>query len=271
MTLVPRISHFTPTSVVFVDGSYLDDVDSVILATGYETLVPFLSRPTSDPGTSLGLLDSSNTKLNSTTATTLVTNHRYIFPLWEHLFSLSPQYPPTALSFVGLPVLIANCPSDIAQSLVIAHAVADASTLPSRERMLADLVSQENRLRDRGFDPYYVGHKMVGGDDDAQAYQNKIVKYLKDHGRLPDDGKDYVEQWRKVARQESFLLKRAWDRIETSGDEKKWLDGIETEDEWADLILRLVEWQKRWEEEHGVVEEFQTIQPWDDSGFSDEY
>lgn len=112
---------------------------------------------------------------------------------------------------------------------------------------------------------------MVGGDDDAQAYQNKIVKYLKDHGRLPDDGKDYVEQWRKVARQESFLLKRAWDRIETSGDEKKWLDGIETEDEWADLILRLVEWQKRWEEEHGVVEEFQTIQPWDDSGFSDEY
>ena len=130
VTLVPRISHFTSTSVVLVDGSSLNNIDSVILATGYETLVPFLSQPTSDPSASLGLLDSRHTKLNSTTATTLVTNHRYIFPLWEHLFSLSPQYPTTALSFVGLPVLIANCPSDIAQSLVIAHAIADPPTHP---------------------------------------------------------------------------------------------------------------------------------------------
>ncbi|CAL1714220.1 unnamed protein product [Somion occarium] len=267
VTVVPRISHFTRTSIVLVDGRSLDDVDAVILATGYEFLVPFLSRPSSDQDASVGLVESPKTTLNCTTAPTLITNLRYIFPLWEHIFSLSQQYPPTALSFVGLPVLIANCPSDIAQALLIAHALADPSTLPSRAEMLADLVAQESRLRERGYDPYYAGHKMVGGDDDAQAYQNNLVRYLKQKGRLPDDGKDYVEPWRRIARKESFLLGRAWRRIEDNGEADKWLDGVETEDQWADLILRLVNWQRKHEDKYGLHGSVYVGQPWDESGF----
>ena len=41
----PRIAYFTNTSIVFEDGTSLSDVDSVILGTGYEFRIPFLSPP----------------------------------------------------------------------------------------------------------------------------------------------------------------------------------------------------------------------------------
>jgi hypothetical protein len=133
VTAKPPISHFTNDSVVFIDGTSLADVDTLILATGYQFLVPFLSRIPSDSGiSSPALVTSPSTTANSTTTSALTTNARYIFPLYEHIFSLSPAFPPTALAFVGLPVLIANCPSDRAQALFISHALADASVLPPR-------------------------------------------------------------------------------------------------------------------------------------------
>lgn len=117
--------------------------------------------------------------------------------------------------------------------------------------MFAKLRERENNLRERGFDPYVVGHRMVGGDNEAQAYQNSLVRYLKDVGQLPEDGKDYVEPWRVVARNESFLLARGWSRVEALGEQDKWLNGVETEDQWADLLFRLRVWQAKWEEKHG--------------------
>ena len=106
VTRKPPIVYFNATSVVFEDGSALSDVDSFILATGYEFRVPFLSRVPKDSGVkSPALITSAETKSNSTTAHKLTSNLRYIFPLYEHIFSLSPQYPSTALAFVGLPIV----------------------------------------------------------------------------------------------------------------------------------------------------------------------
>ena len=149
------------------------------------------------------------------------------------------------------PQLIANCPSDRAQSLFVSHAIADPRTLPSRTEMFSSLLERENTLRQLGLDPYIVGHKMQGGDSEAQQYQNRLVRYLKKVGKLPDDGIDYVEPWRKMARNESQLLARAWQRVESTGEQQKWLDGIETEQEWADLMYKLADWQAQWEQQHG--------------------
>lgn len=252
MIVKPPISHFTDDAIVFEDGTSLESVDSVILATGYKFLVPFLSRIPKNSGVKTpALVTSATAAVNSTTASSLTTNERYIFPLHEHIFSLSPAFPPTALAFVGLPVLIANCPSDRAQALLIAHALADPALLPPRSAMLAGLVHREESLRARGFDPYYYGHKMVGGDDEAQAYQNALVRYLKQRGALPDDGRDYVEPWRVMARKQARLLARAWSRVEQLGEEERWLEGVSTEEEWADVMWRLVEWQGEWEKENG--------------------
>lgn len=91
---------------MFTDGSSLTSVDAFILATGYEFRVPFLSRIPRDSGIKTpALITDANTLDNSTTARTLTSNLRYIFPLYEHIFSLSTDYPPTALAFVGLPVV----------------------------------------------------------------------------------------------------------------------------------------------------------------------
>ncbi|KAI0747097.1 hypothetical protein C8Q80DRAFT_1271896 [Daedaleopsis nitida] len=193
----PRIAYFTNTSVVFEDGTSLDDVDSLILGTGYDLRIPFLSPPHSTV-----LAVDPETAYNSTTAQTLISNLRYIFPTHRHIFSLSPQLPPTALAFVGLPVLVANCPSDIAQSLLVAHALANASVLPSREAMLRELAAREAALQREGLDPYYVGHRLVSEAESDHDYQDGLVEYLKDVGALPHDGRKFVEPWRRAGRRD---------------------------------------------------------------------
>ncbi|TBU25501.1 FAD/NAD(P)-binding domain-containing protein [Dichomitus squalens] len=245
----PPIAHFNRTSVVFEDGSALHDVDALILGTGYEFRVPFLSPPHSSV-----LAVDKHTTLNSTTARTLVTNLRYIFPTHRHIFALHPDIPPTALAFIGLPVLVANCPSDIAQSLLVAHAIANASILPPREQLINELVAREDKLRAEGLDPYYVGHRLVAEAESDHEYQDAVVQYLKDVGALPEDGKKFVEPWRRIGRDNSRLLGRAWERVKERREENKWLEGVRTEDEWADLMSRLTEWQRAYEEEHGVPE-----------------
>ena len=245
----PRIAYFTNTSIVFEDGTSLSDVDSVILGTGYEFRIPFLSPPHSS------VLDvDPDTEYNSTTAPSLITNLRYIFPTHRHIFSLAPGIPPTALAFVGLPVLVANCPSDIAQSLLIAHALANSSILPTRAEMLEELVEREEKLRSGGLDPYYVGHRLVAEGETDQDYQDNIVQYLKDVGVLPEDGKKYVEPWRRLGRGKARLLARAWQRALHLGEDREWLDGAQTEEEWADVMERLAKWQEAYEEEHGSAE-----------------
>lgn len=244
----PRISHFTNDSIVFVDGTELTDVDSLILGTGYEFRVPFLSAPYSS-----ALREEPGTRANSTTAKSLTTNLRYIFPLYEHIFSIAPNTPTTALAFVGLPVLIANCPSDIAQSLLISHSLANSSLLPPREELLQKLLAHEDLLRSRGYDPYYVGHRLLGGDTEAQDYQDNLVQFLKDEGVLPNDGKRFVEDWRRLGRTQSDLLRRGWQRAQAMGEDDKWLDGVVSQDDWADLLQRLVEWQRDWEREHPTL------------------
>ncbi|KAI0642999.1 FAD/NAD-P-binding domain-containing protein [Trametes meyenii] len=246
----PRISHFTNDSIVFEDGTSLEDVDSLILGTGYEFRVPLLSK--SD--TPILAVDPDTT-FNSTTAPTLISNLRYIFPLYRHIFSLAPGLPATALAFIGLPVLVANCPSDIAQSLLVAHALADPSILPNRAGALADLVAREETLRGEGLDPYYVGHRLISPSETDHDYQDSLVEYLKDVGALPKDTPKFVEEWRRLGRAQSRLLGRGWERAVQLGQDREWLDGVETEAQWADLLTRLAEWQQAYEKEHGVPTE----------------
>lgn len=246
----PAISYFTKDAVIFEDGTSATDVDTVILGTGYENLVPFLSPPYAK---SL-LVTEPSSLVNSTNAHKLTTNTRYIFPLWKYIFSASPALPPTALAFIGLPAMIANCPSDNAQGLLVAHAIANASLLPPREALLAEVVARENELRSLGFDPYKVGHRLVGSPTEPWDYQDDVVHFLQDRGvPVPIDqgwGK-YVEPWRRHERSEMVLIKNGWERVKSRGEEAQWLAGVESEEEWAALMDRLAAWEKAQEEEEG--------------------
>ncbi|EGN95030.1 hypothetical protein SERLA73DRAFT_77046 [Serpula lacrymans var. lacrymans S7.3] len=241
LVVKPEISHFTSTAIVFVDGSAVSDVDVIIFGTGYDLRIPFLEE-----GNELAV--KPNAHSNKTYRKGLVTNLRYLFPLHQHVFSLSPYYPTNALSFIGLPILVANCPSDAAQSIYVAHAIANASLLPDREDLLRELADIEEDLYSRGYDPYYIGHRMVEGS--TFDYQDNLITYLQKHGALPDDGKKFVEGWRKESLE---YLKRGWKRVEDLDIQHEWLDGVVTEEDWANLMRRLNYWQGTWEKEHGIV------------------
>ncbi|KAF8635656.1 hypothetical protein AX15_000287 [Amanita polypyramis BW_CC] len=243
-TVIPKpvISHFTQQSIVFVDNTEID-VDLVLLATGYEIRKPFL-----DAGNVL--VTDPEARPNKTYGQTLVTNTYYIFPLYRHIFSLSPMYPTTALSFVGLPINIANCPSDIAQSLFVAHSIRDPNILPSRDQMLHDLATQEQRLKEKGLDPNTKGHTMSDRKR-ANDYQDELVEYLKEKGAIEDNGQKFVEEWRRKVYTYDYL-KRGWKRIEALNVGEEWVKDVTTEEEWWDLMQRVNTWQKEYEDSNGI-------------------
>ncbi|TFK49540.1 FAD/NAD(P)-binding domain-containing protein [Heliocybe sulcata] len=147
----PRISHLTSSSIVFTDNSTLETSGptTILLATGYEYIVPFL--PTL----------SMSSSINYST-TSLSTNTRYIRPLYRHVLALDPVLPTNALAFIGLPMWVATAPSDYTQGLFAAHAIANGSMLLSRETMLSELEARERALEDTGMDPFFIGHRLTG-------------------------------------------------------------------------------------------------------------
>ncbi|KAG5647642.1 hypothetical protein DXG03_008995 [Asterophora parasitica] len=246
-TRKPDISHFTAAGVVFKDGTTLS-VDVVLLGTGYEIRKPFL-----DAG---GVLVTDRSALPgpppspaSSDPQKLTTNTRYITPLHRHIFSLAPTYPTNALAFIGLPSNIANCPSDVAQSLFAVHAIVNSSLLAPRAELLAELRDREEGLRKAGYDPQRQGHAMPVNT--SSDYQDELVSFLKDKGAIPDDGKNFVEQWRRDIFSYHYL-RQGWKRVESLGTERQWLEGVETEGQWSRLMRRVNAWQEAWETRNGV-------------------
>ncbi|KAF4605132.1 hypothetical protein EYR40_003915 [Pleurotus pulmonarius] len=235
--VVPQISHFSARGITLSDGQLLEDVDAVILGTGYENKFPFLDNG----GT---IVTDPAAHSNDTHKHGLVTNLRYIFPLHKHILSLCPSYPPTALAFIGLPIFTANCVSDTAQSLYAVHAMLNPELLPSREDMLLELAKYEDDLRRRGFDPYNVGHRQLNGS--SNDYMDSLIDHLKQKGALPDDGRKFIEPWRRAQFSHEYL-KRGWLRVEELGTQDHWLRGVKTEAQWADMMERLNAWQREWE------------------------
>ncbi|KAI6024115.1 hypothetical protein BKA83DRAFT_4125480 [Pisolithus microcarpus] len=235
----PEISHFTSDDVVFTDGSTAQDVNTILLGTGYDLRVPFLEESGEvivNPGS------------NETGRHRLTTNLRYLFPLHRHIFSLSASYPTNALAFIGLQIMVYNCPSDTAQSIYTASIIANGSLLAPRTELLRELADDEEDLRRRGYDPYYIGHRMV--DNSAFDYQDDLIETLRSKGGLPERNTSFVEAWRRDCVEYLGNLKRGWKRLEALGQAQEWLEGVESEEEWFDLMKRVSTWQRDWETEH---------------------
>ena len=219
------------------DGSSLPHIDTILLATGYELRFPFLS---SIRNTSL-----STPLPDPDACDTLTNNGRYLRPLFRHVFSLAPTHAPRALAFIGLPTFIQYAMCDFAQALLVAHALADSSLLPPTSALLADLRAQEAALDN----PARIGHNIVqpGG---GPAYQDALVAILQDRGRhgsgIPPRGTRFTEPWRVLAAREMSRLRLAWLKVEArgEGEVRKWLGTVKRGDEaeWADLMVRLLEW-----------------------------
>ncbi|KAI6101317.1 hypothetical protein F5141DRAFT_1008846 [Pisolithus sp. B1] len=238
----PGISHFTPDDVVFADGSTAQDVDTILLATGYDLRVPFLEE-----GGEVVVKPRSN----ETDGHRLTTNLRYLFPLHRHIFSLAAPYPTNALAFIGLPILLSNCLSDTAQSIYATSIIVNSSLLAPRAELLRQLAESEEDLRRRGHDPYYIGHRMV--DESGFDYQDGLIEALRSKGGLPEQNTSFVEAWRREIFDHVGSLKRGWKRLEALGQAQEWLEGVESEEDWFQLMKRVSVWQDDWEKKHQLV------------------
>ncbi|KAI0049947.1 FAD/NAD-P-binding domain-containing protein [Auriscalpium vulgare] len=247
LTFKKQIHHFTRDGIIFVDNSTVSDVDTVVLATGYEYRFPFLTA-----GGHLDIVADDNEGGEH-----LTTNLRRLRPLYEHTLSLDTAYPLGALYGVGFPTYSNNGFNDAAVALFIGYTIAYPHLLAERADFLEHLRADEASQRAIGLDPAYVGHRLVrpGGET---AYQDGLVEYLQvrglaGHPGVPPLGQKFTPSWRIYGVAHSAILTRAWTRIEEAGDRevRRWLEGAETEKDWADLIVRLVEWEQGIEEEEG--------------------
>jgi hypothetical protein len=134
---------------------------------------------------------------------------------------------------------------DTAQALLVAHTLADSALLPPTPELLADLRAQEAALDN----PAHTGHRLRRPDG-GPAYQDALVAILQDHGShgsgIPPRGTPFTEPWRVFAAREIIRLRLAWLKLEALGEDeaRKWLDTVKrgNEVEWADLMVRLLEW-----------------------------
>ena len=252
----------------FEDGTEVSDVEVVILATGYDSRFPFLDpsdpyNPTGHPSHERHAVLTTNPLAYSRSQRErrLTTNLKYLFPLDRQFVSLSPLHPLNALFFIGLPFPIANAPNDVAQSTFAGHLIARPDLVYptshitghegwnetlARELLLKNLTRFENRLADDGFDVYHLGHRMNVGSYNEYDYQDSLIMHLQSQGLVPSHDRDYifVEPWRAQGRRKAHELRAIWKEVESlgEGEVKRWLDGVQTEEEWADLMDRLLEW-----------------------------
>ena len=187
-------------------------------------------------------------------------NLKYLFPLDREIVSLSSLHPLNALLFIGLPYRTAYAASDVAQSIFAGHFIAHPDRVCptshitghegwnetlARELLLKNLTAFENRLADEGFDVYHLGHGVEVGSNADVEYQDSLIGHLQSQGLVPQRDRRYifVEPWRTRARDKVLELRRIWEEIEGCEEEARWwLDGVETEREWAHLMDRLLEW-----------------------------
>ena len=270
MIYKPRTKGFTSASIQFEGGTEVFDVDIVILATGYEYRFPFLD--TSDPYNRPARGSPSNEQYTVLTTNAsvhsrpegeqrLTENLNYLFPLDRQIVSLSSLHPLNALFFIGLPVPIIHASSDVAQTTFAGHLIAWPDRVYptshitghegwnetlARELLLKNLTTFENQLAGEGFDVYRLGHMMDIGSYSGYDYQDSLITHLQSKGLVPPYDRDYVfvEPWRIRGRENKVQLRKIWDEIEGRGGKEveRWLDGIETEEEWADLMDRLLKW-----------------------------
>ncbi|KAH7096637.1 FAD/NAD(P)-binding domain-containing protein [Auriculariales sp. MPI-PUGE-AT-0066] len=242
---VPRLANLTNGVVTLLNGTTLPEVDLVMLATGYNLHVPFL--------TAGGFLDEVD---KSHSVDRLTTNSRYIHPLYEHTLSLDPRYPLGSLYFISIMTYNPTGLTNYAQALFAAYTIADPSFLDSREELLEALSKREARIREIGRDPAVLGHRTnpgygaFGGHLDAGPMQDLMVHSLRDRGLggypgIPTAGFNFTPTWHLYSYKHTIDIVEGWHaRLEVEGDswEADFVAGQKTEADYLDSMRRFTEW-----------------------------
>ena len=132
---VPATTSITSDGIVTLDnGDQLDEVDAIILCTGFDYSFPFLDRE-------CGIT---------------VTNHR-VQPLYKHLINpLHPSMALVGLNFQHIPFLAIDTQVKFIVSMLLGE-----FSLPSKADMLRECEEDFKHILERGWSPRYA-HCLPG-------------------------------------------------------------------------------------------------------------
>ena len=236
-----RVAEFLPLDgkgkgkVRYEDGNE-DEVDSCILATGYNMTYPFLSDSliqTSLPPTPIPPIPRDN----------LYNSTYHVFPLIKHLFPVTNKYPPTSLAFPGLPFHVAPFPLVEAQS----HAMVKLWTSPELLDVEAEvdaIISRYKRLKDRaGGDEFQVAKRYFKFGIPEQAHYRDGL-YTLAYGEDKETLKKYLTPaWHEDMFLYTPQMRAEWERMEETGEAEDFVRGVGevSRDEWEKLLHKLLE------------------------------
>jgi len=163
-----------PGKVVLVDGRLLENIDRVIIATGYLFTLPFFPpefhRDDLSP-------EEADDKVLVTDGTMLHNLHRDIFYI-----------PDPTLAFVGVPFYTATFSLFEFQSIAIAALFSGQALIPSEAEMRAEY---ERRVEERGYGKAF--HILMGKDVEYVANLMEWVNRGREPSRKKTDG--YSKEW----------------------------------------------------------------------------
>ncbi|KAG8957112.1 hypothetical protein FRC03_010520 [Tulasnella sp. 419] len=249
--------------VTYEDGTSDENVDWVILATGYEFNYSFLPQIVEAFPPSGVLFPPA-----------LHNSKYHLYPLAQHLFPLppppsqtttSPAIPPSAIAFIGLPSRLSPVPICEVQALAAIRLFQSASD-PS----LVDLDTQRRKLLERRnqiltSNPNApeeeilakLWHKMP--DLEQYEYRKELVAFAAGYDEdkikeLEQRGWKF-EDWVVEAYMNKDVLRAEWRDVEACGEADEYVRGVGTSEGWIKLMNRLLERAKRRKGELAILEE----------------
>ncbi|KAJ8522333.1 hypothetical protein ONZ45_g1112 [Pleurotus djamor] len=253
-------SYESGGKVVFQDGSVEEDVDFVILATGYELDFPFFSEdvlqqmyPPPIPPIPQGLYNSTS----------------HVFPLAKHLFPLtsptstSPTYPPESLSFICLLMRVIPFPLMEAQAKAIVHVFSNPESLNQPmeavdivaryEDLLAAFQKSGNASSDSELQRYIAKNWHVLADLVQFDYRDELHRFASGNSTEPsEEGSKsvvVVPEWVKRMYMKKDVLRRVWVELENKGDAGDWVKGVgegaskeEAAKQWVGVLERMLQY-----------------------------
>jgi Flavin-binding monooxygenase-like len=152
---IENTSEHLPGTVTLKDGTVLEDINVVIVCTGYHYAYPFMPE-----------LHADDESAEIDASTVLVTDGSCTLNLHKDMFYV----PDPTLAFVGISLFIATFSFFEFQAMAIAAAFAGKTSLPSQEEMRR---VYEQRLGQRG-----TTRMMNGRQDEEVSYVDEIVEWL---------------------------------------------------------------------------------------------
>lgn len=170
----PEVSTAIPGKVVLVDGQVLEDIDRVVIATGFHFTLPFFPPE----------FHSDDTPREEADERILITDGTMLHNLHKDIFYI----PDPTLAFTGIPFYTATFSLFEFQAITIAAVFSGQTGIPSTGEMRAEYLE---RLSEKGCGKPF--HTLIGQDIEYAKGLMEWVNKGRDDATKKTDG--YSQEW----------------------------------------------------------------------------